>query len=327
MDKLYKVLGLEKDASASDIKKAYKKLVMVHHPDRGGDEEKFKEIAEAYEVLSDPKKKQHYDTYGTMDQNNGGGYAGYSDAFDFMEQMFGRARNRQPTGSDINIQYNLNLSEFFNGVETDIKIDRMILCSTCDGNRGDVEICRACNGSKYVRVKMGNVEGISACGACGGVGTTLKNPCNSCQGEGYRMVNETIHVVIPKCSYNNIVHEGMGNEAKGLQNGNLNISVKVINTEGFEVNGFNLIITEDINYYDLLLGCSKEVKTIEGTKIKITIPKNTDYKKLLKVSGKGLYAPNSEQRGDMMISLNVVFPTNISDVEVELLESIKKIRE
>ena len=175
--------------------------------------------------------------------------------------------------------------------------------------------------------KMGNVEGISACTSCNGVGTTLKNPCNSCQGEGYKIVNETIHVVIPKCSYNNIVYNGMGNESKGLQNGNLNITVKVINTEGFEVNGFNLIITEDINYYDLLLGCSKEVKTIDGNKIKITIPKNTNYKKLLKVSGKGLFAPNSEQRGDMMISLNVVFPTNISDVEVELLESIKKIRE
>ena len=355
----YEILDVPKSASAEEIKKAYRKKAIQYHPDKNkGDkesEEKFKEAAEAYEVLSDENKRARYDQFGHAGLGGaagGGGYGGgmsMDDIFSQFGDIFGghfggfggfggfcgsQRGRRVNRGSDLRVKVKLNLKEILNGVEKKIKVKKYVGCSHCDGNGSEngtaVSTCSTCNGSGMVtRVAntiLGQMQTSSSCPTCNGDGKSITKKCAHCNGEGIMREDEVITIMIPAgvAEGMQLSMSGKGNAARrGGVNGDLLIVVE-------EEQDPNLIRDENDVIYNLflsfptaVLGGSVEVPTIDGM-AKVKIDAGTQPGKILRLRNKGLPSVNGYGKGDQLIHINVYVPENISNKERKVIEEMEK---
>jgi len=356
----YEVLGVAKGASADDIKKAYRKKALEYHPDRNpGDksaEDKFKEAAEAYDVLSDADKRARYDRYGHagVDASGPGGAGGFQgmdmddilrrfgfDTDDIFSEFFGGGRRRggaggRPRGergTNLRIKVKMTLEEIATGVNKKIKVRKQVTCSTCNGSgardSSSVETCATCRGSGMVnrvtQTPFGMMQTAVQCPTCNGAGQTIKSPCNVCKGDGRVFGEETIDVDIPAG-----VHEGIqlsmsgkGNAgAKGGAPGDLVITIEEVPHEEFSREGNNIHYELFLNIADAALGTKIEVPTLDG-RARITVPAGTQSGKVFRLKDKGLPALQSYGRGDQLIHVNVWTPKKLTDEERRVLEKLR----
>lgn len=347
----YEILGVDKKASKDDLKKAYRKVALQYHPDRNPDnkeaEQKFKEAAEAYEVLSDDDKRARYDQFGHAGvDNQGGGYQGgfsnMEDIFSQFSDIFGggfsnrgrQTRGRGQRGADLRIKVSLSLEEINEGVNKKIKVKKYVDCKPCNGSgakdKNSVKTCHTCNGSGYVRrvqqTFLGQMQTTAPCPTCNGSGETITNKCGSCKGEGRVYGEEMISLDIPAG-----VHEGLqlsmggkGNAGmNGGEPGDLLINIKEKEHEHFTRDGNNILYELDVNFADAALGTSLEVPSLSGN-VKITLPQGTPSGKIFRLRGKGLPSIQGYERGDQLIHINIWVPTNLTAEEKKALELIRK---
>ena len=355
----YEILGVSKSASADEIKKAYRKVAMQYHPDRNpGDkaaEEKFKEAAEAYEILSDADKRAQYDRYGhTGVGNNGrGGFGGgggmnmedifsqFGDVFgeDFFGNIFGGGqrgrsgqRSRGTRGSNLRVKLKLTYEEIAKGVTKNIKVKKYVSCNTCGGSgakdKGSVQTCGTCGGSGQVRkvtnTFLGQMQTVTTCPTCNGEGSTVTAKCGSCKGEGRVYGEETVSIDIPAG-----VQEGMQMNVSGRGNagerggspGDLIVLIEEEAHKELHRDGLNVAYDLHITFSDAVFGTQVEVPTIDG-KAKIKIPAGTQSGKILRLKGKGFPAVNSYQKGDQLIHVNIWTPQHVSSEEKAMLEKL-----
>ncbi len=356
----YDVLGVSKSASAEEIKKAYRKLAIKYHPDKNPDdksaEDKFKEAAEAYEVLSNPEKKQRYDQFGHAGVGGaaGGGFGGggmnMEDIFSQFGDIFGggggspfdsffggqgsRGGRRVAKGTNLRIKVKLSLEEVANGTEKKIKVNKQVSCKSCDGSgakdRNSVSTCSTCGGSGAVRrvtnTILGQMQTSATCPTCHGSGQQITAKCNSCHGDGVVRGEETITINIPAG-----VSEGMQLSMSGKGNaapnggipGDLIILIEEIPHETLKREGNNIVYDLHLSFVDAALGVSVEVPTIDG-KAKIKIDAGTQSGKLLRLKGKGIPEVNSYHKGDQIIHINIWTPKVLNSEERDLLEKLRQ---
>ncbi|MBC7418696.1 MAG: molecular chaperone DnaJ [Pedobacter sp.] len=355
----YDILGVTKNSSADEIKKAYRKMAIKHHPDKNpGDakaEDNFKEAAEAYEILSNATKKARYDQYGHAGVGgaSGGGYGGagmnmddifnqFGDVFgghDPFESFFGgggqqqRSGRRVAKGSNLRIKVKLNLEEIAHGAEKKIKVNKLNPCKTCDGtgakDKSSVSTCSTCGGSGQVRrvtnTILGQMQTASTCPTCNGSGQQITAKCNVCHGDGVTRGEETITINIPAgvSEGMQLSMSGMGNSApNGGIPGDLIILIEENPHESLKREGNNIVYDLHLSFVDAALGMSIEVPTIDG-KAKIKIEPGTQSGKLLRLKSKGLPEVNSYHRGDQIIHINIWTPKALSSEERNALENLK----
>ncbi len=350
----YEILGVSKSSSAEEIKKAYRKIAIKYHPDKNPDdpsaEEKFKEAAEAYEILSSPEKRQRYDQFGH--QGVGGGFGGgggmnMDDIFSQFGDIFGggspfesffgggggRGGRAQRRGSNLRIKLKLTLQEIAQGAEKKIKVKRYVACDDCGGNGSKngaaLQNCPVCQGTgqtrKVVNTMLGQMVSTSTCHACHGEGTTISQKCPTCEGEGRVLKEEVISIRVPAG-----VAEGMQLSMSGKGNapnrggipGDLLILIEEVEDELLKRDGQNIIYELYISFIDAVLGTSLEVPTIEG-KVKIKIEPGTQSGKILRLKEKGLREVNGYSKGDQLIYVNVWTPQTLSKEEKNLLNTLK----
>lgn len=330
----YEILGLTKDASDADIKKAYRKKAIEHHPDKGGDENIFKEVAEAYETLSDPNKKQTYDKYGHNAPRPGQGGGGGFNPFDIFNQYFGGNQQRQKRGYDLNVTVKLTLEEIFSGANKKFRYRRNQNCISCSGKGGSGStICQKCQGAgmvaEVINTPFGQIRNANTCGKCDGSGYVVETICNTCNSAGVINLEDDIDVTIPHGVSDGMqmIVESKGHAIKNGAPGHLIITVMELPHNNFVRQGNDLKLNVDLTYPQIVLGDKVDVPTIEGTKIRITVPEFTKVGTNLKIPNKGLNIINSQGRGDMILSMNLFVPNKITDEERNLIEELKKINE
>ena len=352
----YDVLGVGKNANAEEIKKAYRKVAMQHHPDRNpGDksaEEKFKEAAEAYEVLSDAEKKAQYDRYGHAGvRGNGRGFSGggmnmedifsqFGDIFgdDIFGNFFGGGgrgrsqRSRGVRGSNLRVKLKLTFEEIAKGVTKNIKVKKYVVCNTCSGSgakdKGSIQTCNTCGGSGQVRrvtnTFLGQMQTVTTCPSCNGEGTTVTAKCNSCRGEGRVYGEETVSIDIPggvqEGMQLNISGKGNAGERGGMA-GDLIILIEEEPHKELHREGLNVAYDLHLSFTDAVFGIQVEVPTIDG-RAKIKIPAGTQSGKIFRLKGKGFPAINSYEKGDQLVHINVWTPQQVSSEEKALLEKL-----
>ncbi len=354
----YEILGLTKGSSADEIKKAYRKVAMQYHPDRNpGDkaaEEKFKEAAEAYEVLSDADKRAQYDRYGHagVSGNGRGGFGGgnmnmddifsqFGDIFgdDIFGNFFGGqqrgrggARARGVRGSNLRVKLKLTYEEIARGVTKNIKVKKYVTCQTCGGNgakdKGSVQTCQTCGGSGQVRrvqsTFLGQMQTVTTCPTCNGEGSTVTAKCSACKGDGRVYAEETVSIDIPAG-----VQEGMqltvsgrGNAGeRGGPSGDLIILIEEESHKELQRDGLNVAYDLHISFPEAVFGTQVEVPTIDG-RAKIKIPAGTQSGRIFRLKGKGFPAVNSYEKGDQLIHVSVWTPQHLSADEKAALEKL-----
>ena len=358
----YEVLGVSKSATPEEIKKAYRQLALKYHPDRNPDdkdaEEKFKEAAEAYSVLSDENKRARYDRYGFAGMNggsaSGGGFSGgfgdfdlndilnkvFGQGFDFGGFNFGgfgggsgRGGVARQRGSNIRVKVKLNLQEIAKGVKKKIKVNKYVTCDHCHGSgseNGATETCPTCHGRgqvvQTVNSFFGAMQTASVCPTCGGTGQIIKNKCKHCQGEGIMKGEEIIDIEIPAGVGNDmqLTVRGKGNAGphNGI-NGDLIVVIEEEESKDFERDGSNLIYNLFLTIPEAILGTQAEVPTIDG-KVRVKIAPGTQSGKVLRLRGKGLPNINSYGSGDMLVNVNVWIPKKVTKEEEKMLEELAK---
>ena len=332
----YEVLGVQKGAQPDEIKKAYRKLAKEFHPDKNqGDKEaenKFKEISEAYEHLSDADKKAKYDRFGHGD---GGGFGGRNmqDIYEQFGHMFGRQQQQPRTrvGDNMSLILKLTLEEIFTGVKKTYKYSRNVSCNECDGHGGyDHHDCPDCNGSglrtQVFQTPMGYVQQQSACTSCDATGKKYTTACTSCGGKGLKNIEETIDVEVPAG-----VQEGMvfvmdkkGHGVKSGIEGDLHIKIMELQHKTYTRSGADLKMNLKLNYHQLVLGDKVEIETIEGGKIRMSIPEGSDVGSNLRIPFKGIKLYGKESRGDVIVTLGIDIPKNPSDSVKEAVINLKE---
>jgi len=344
----YEVLGLSKSAGDDEIKKAYRKLAKQYHPDmHPGDkeaEEKFKEVNEAYAVLSDPDKKSKYDQFGhaAFDPSMGGGGAGFGDfgGFDFgdiFSSFFGgggggSARRNGPTrGEDLQYRLTITFEEAAFGCKKDISYARVERCSDCGGSGAakgtSPETCPNCGGSGQVRTAQrtpfGVIQSTHACDNCRGTGKIVKNPCRNCNGKGYVKLTKKVSVTIPAGvdSGEYMRLSGQGNEGRnGGPAGDLLVAINVRDHQLFERDGTTLFCEIPITFVEAALGAEIEVPTLTGT-TKFDIPEGTQTGTRFTVKGEGIVSTRNGRKGDLIFEVTVEVPKNLSEKQKEALRA------
>lgn len=341
----YEVLGVSRDASDRDIKKAYRRLAMKYHPDRNSDdksaEDKFKEASEAYEVLSDAQKKAAYDQFGHagVDPQSGhgghGGAGGFGDIFgDVFGDIFGgggggRSRSRVQRGADLRYTLELDLEEAVKGVEKQIRIPTLVACKPCSGSGAKAgsqpATCGTCGGIGQVRMQQGFFSVQQTCPACHGEGKIIKDPCTSCHGRGRTEETKTLSVKIPAGvdTGDRIRLSGEGEAGvHGGPAGDLFVQVSVREHSIFQRDGRNLYCEVPISFVDTALGGELEVPTLDG-RVKLRVPAETQSGKLFRLRGKGVTPVRGGPAGDLMCRVVVETPVNLSGRQKELLKEFQ----
>lgn len=338
----YEILGVTKSATPEEIKKAYRKLAIQYHPDKNPDnpeaEEKFKEAAEAYEVLSNPEKRQRYDQFGHQGLGGNGGFGGggmnMEDIFSQFGDIFGgggfesffgggRGGRRTKKGTNLRVKLKLNLKEIANGVEKKIKVKRQVLaegvtfktCSTCQGS-GQIK--------KVVNTMLGQMVSASTCHVCDGNGQIVDRKPAEADSNGLIIREEVISINIPAgvADGMQLSMSGKGNETAGGIPGDLLILIEEVDDDVLQRNGNDVIFELYISFMDAALGSQVEVPTIDG-KVKIKIDPGTQSGKMLRLKGKGIRDINGYSRGDQLIQVNVWTPKQLSREERQILEGLK----
>lgn len=348
----YDVLGINRGSSEDEIKKGFRKLALQYHPDRNPDnkesEEKFKEINEAYQVLSDPQKKSQYDQYGTTEFNAGGsegGFGGFG-GFDFsdiggfgdvFESFFGgggssrRSQNGPKKGSDLEYALNLTFEEAIFGVEKEININRSESCEICSGSGAKAgttaKSCDKCGGTGQVRVQrntpLGSFVSMSSCDKCGGKGKVISEPCTHCHGSGKTRKQRKIKINVPAGVDNgNIIPiRGQGEHGtNGGPAGDLYISLRAAAHKQFKRDGLDIFIESHISFAKATLGTEIKVPTVDGD-VKYEIPAGTQPGTKFRLRGKGVPKINSKVRGDEIVTVIVDIPKNINDKQKQALKA------
>ena len=351
----YEVLGVEKSATQDDIKKAYRKLAVKYHPDRNpGDkaaEEKFREATEAYEVLSDEKKRPIYDQYGFagldgMGQGGGGGYShafhDFSDLFggagggfgDIFDSIFGggfgggRSSRSQGPAAGSSLRYDLNIlfKDAVYGTSATIHFKHNEACDACHGTGGAAgssrKTCPTCNGMGQVRTGAGFFTIQQTCPKCGGRGTIIDKPCTSCRGTGLQEKSKRISLKIPAGidDGKRIVIHGMGDAGEnGGPSGDLVVIINVENHPTFERNGQDLYCAIPLSMAQLALGCEVTVTGLNDKKLSLKVPAGTENGHLLRIKGEGVPATSSSRAGDLYVKVMVQIPTRLSSKQKDLL--------
>lgn len=328
----YEVLGVKKDANASEIKKAYRTLAKELHPDKGGDENAFKEVNEAYEVLSDNDKKQNYDRFGhggqqqQQQRNPFGGFGGFG-GFDFN----GFQQPTERFGDNMSLNVRLSLEDIYTGIKKTYKYSRNDSCDSCGGHGGtDIDNCGSCNGSgvitRVLQTPIGMMQQSMPCPTCSGLGKTYKVQCGKCGGSGTKNIEEKIDIDIPSGVQQGMtfVMKGKGHAIKGGHCGDLIINIQELLHKTYERSGNDLKLNLKVNYPLLILGGKVEIETIDGGKIRVSIPEYSDVGSNLRIQKKGMKFYGQDQRGDVIITLNVEIPKKLDDDTKALLIDLKE---
>jgi molecular chaperone DnaJ len=341
----YEILGVPRDASAEAIKQAFRRLARQHHPDVSDDpaaEERFKEINEAYAVLSDDQKRSAYDRFGHAGVQGAGGVPdfGAMDFADIFEEFFGfgrswggqRSRNSPRRGADLQYTIHLTFEESVFGVEKEIEITRDESCQTCDGSGSEPGTspvrCTICNGTGEIRQTrqsfFGSMVQVSGCPTCQGRGETISNPCRTCQGSGLerRLVKKVVTIPAGVDTGNQIRMTGEGQP--GLNNGpngHVYLGIKVKPHKYFRRRNNDIMLDLDINIPQAALGAEVEIPTIDGP-VKLTIPAGTQPGKTFRVRGKGVPYLRGNGRGDQIVLVSIDIPKRISEEQRELFEQL-----
>lgn len=363
----YEVLGVDKNASAADIKKAYRKIAIQYHPDRQGDkseaekkeaEEKFKEAAEAYSVLSDETKRQQYDQFGFNGPNMGGGFGGGGfadfDLNDILNSVFGGGggfggfgdffggggggRSRGPRvykGADLRLKVKVTLEEVNTGVTKKFKVRKDVCCPDCKGSGsadGAVETCSQCNGSgvtyRTQRSMFGMMQTQVECSTCGGDGKIIKNKCKKCGGTGVVKEEEIVEINVPAGVADGMMFTVQGKGNAGPRNGvagNIQVYVEEEDNKTFIRDGQDLIYNLLLDFPTAVLGGDVEIPTIEGSKVKIKIEPGTQPGKTLRLRAKGLPAVQGygSGKGDLLVNISIYVPKTLSKDEKKAIESLR----
>ena len=343
----YEVLGVDKNASEAEIKSAFRKLAKKYHPDVSKEPdaaEKFKEAQEAYAVLSDANKRRQYDQFGhsAFDQMGGAGASGFDFSdFDFSDifgDIFGsgfgfggRSSNRSRRGNDTLVRIDLTFEEAVFGCKKDVKIDTMVECDSCNGKGGHGEkTCQTCHGSGQVtseqRTIFGSFATRSTCQTCHGKGVTYDTKCSKCHGEGRIRENKTVEVKIPAGvdTGNKLRLNGKGEAGvNGGPNGDLYLEFKVKSHPLFERDENDVYLTLPITITEAVLGCKKDVPTLNGT-VKLSIPAGSKTNDKHRLKGKGIADPQTGRKGDMYVIIDLHIPKKISRDQKKLFEALSK---
>jgi molecular chaperone DnaJ len=355
----YKILGVSKTSTQDEIKKAYRKLAHEFHPDKkGGDEEKFKEVNEAYQILSDDEKRAQYDRFGTAFNNGGmpgggaggfngnvnwedmmGGFGGIEDIFEMFGNGFGGGfkQNSQDIkkGHDLEVDIELSIESILEDQEKEISIIKNVKCSRCEGKGNEpgtnIKECFTCRGSGHVqqikKTIFGTFTQSTVCPECGGEGTKPEVPCNVCRGEGRVKKEEKIKIHIPAGVDNNQVikvKERGDSGRRGGDSGDLYIRIFIKPSKIFQRKGDDIYFQKNISFSQAVLGDSVDIPTIDKKDISMKIPSGTPSGKILKISGKGIPHFRGFGRGDMFVELNVTVPEKITKSQKDLLEKLNK---
>ena len=348
----YEALGVTKDASPDQIKAAYRKLAVKHHPDKNkGDkasEDKFKEASEAYHVLSNSERKQNYDNFGHAAFENGGGGRGGFGNFDFsssfsdiFEDFFGdfggtggrRGRkNSNLRGSDLRYDLSISLEEAYTGKKQDIKFSTSEKCNTCKGSGSkpgqEVGACSMCGGNGQVRSNQGFFTVQQTCPQCSGNGEEITNPCRDCNGQGKKQTSKRLSVTIPKGVNDGtrIRLAGKGEAgSRGAGSGDLYLFINVYSHDLFKRSDENLFFECPISIADAALGTAIEIPTIDGGKAKIKIPSGTQSGKQFRLKDKGMPYLRGSENGDLYVKVNTEVPVSLNKEQKELLEKFREI--
>jgi molecular chaperone DnaJ len=351
----YEILEVNKGASADELKKAYRKMAIKYHPDKNpGDraaEEKFKEAAEAYEVLSDPNKKARYDQFGHAGMagshaGGGQGHGGFSSMEDIFSQfgdIFGGAfgggggrggGRRVARGSNLRIKVKLSLEEISTGVEKKLKVAKYVSCNKCNGSgaqsAGAMSTCSTCRGSgqvtRVMNTMLGQMQTAATCPTCNGEGQIITDKCKQCHGDGVMRGEDVVSVRIPPG-----VHEGIQLSVNGKGNaaprggipGDLIVVIEEAEHEHFQREGNNLFFEQHISIIDAAMGTQVEIPTLEG-KARVKIDAGTQSGRVLRLKGKGIPDVNGYGRGDLLVSVQVWTPKHLSSEEKKLLEKLRE---
>ncbi len=352
----YQTLGVDKSATKDEIKKAFRKLAHEYHPDKkGGNETKFKELNEAYSVLSDDSKRSQYDTFGSgnMGGSQSGGFGGGQgfDGFDFsgfqggfqqgngvefdlgdiFGEFFGGGRRRAPRGRDISVDITLSFEESIFGVQRTIILNKVSVCDTCGGSgakRGSVQnTCSTCNGKGKIqemrRSIIGSFSTTKVCETCHGFGKVPKEKCETCNGRGTLKRNKDIKAAIPAGIEDGQVlsMRGQGEAVTGGTSGDLYIKVHVEQHNLFSKEGNNLVMDLHVKLSDALLGVRTDIKTLDGT-ITLTIPEGVNFFEVLRVKGKGVPYTHGK-RGDLLARIIIDMPKKMSKEAKKAVEELR----
>ena len=342
----YKILNIPNSATPDEIKKAYRKLAIKWHPDKNKGnkvaEEKFKEISEAYDVLSNSDKRKQYDMFGTSDFADTNSASGFN-PFDMFNSFFGggvdfestfthdnRRNNKQKTGSDLKIRFECKLEDIIKDINKTVSFNRNGECKSCTGTgrtkKSSVVNCPSCGGTGILYRRMGPMQIREVCVSCGGSGSFIKNPCNTCNGSGISSESVSTKIKIPKGSYSGLILRipDMGNFVHGGRYGDLFVEIRVRPDQRYERDGNNVFVNEGIPFYDIILGKTLTIKSLYGS-VNIEIPKTAKPNTTLKVKNHGLPdLKQSEKIGDMYVRIFPEFPNKLSDEQESILELYKK---